>query len=186
MNAFGAVGYAALIVGIVSAASQLALRAPRAQAAATAIVCAAIGAGYVVKVAHDERDWQNAAAEQARVLDVVKRTVPNPAAGTTIYTFGAPSFSAPNVPVFSLPFDLKAAVRLAYDDEQLAAYPIRGLDVIRCDPGFLYPQGGTYGRVHGANYGSAVFVDVKRRRAIPIGNRAACLTWRARLGAASA
>ncbi|MEA2386979.1 MAG: hypothetical protein QOJ22_1153, partial [Thermoleophilaceae bacterium] len=45
------------------------------------------------------------------------------------------------------------------------------------------PTGGTYGRIHGARYGMTVFVDVPRRRAIPIPSRADCLRWRVRLGA---
>jgi hypothetical protein len=65
----------------------------------------------------------------------------------------------------------------------VAAYPVAGWTVIQCAPDLVYPTGGTYGRVHGAAYGSAVFVDVPRRRAIAIRTRPECLAWRARLGA---
>jgi hypothetical protein len=36
--------------------------------------------------------------------------------------------------------------------------------------------------VHGAPYGETYFVDVPRRRAIPIRTRADCLRWSALLG----
>jgi hypothetical protein len=55
--------------------------------------------------------------------------------------------------------------------------------VIQCAPDLVYPTGGSYGRVHGAPYGLAVFVDVPSRHVIPIRSRAQCLQWRARLGA---
>ena len=186
MNSFGAVGFAALVMGLVSLLARLLGRAPRTQAAVVAAICAAIGAGYVVKVAHDERDWQRAAAEQGRVLAAIRHAAPRPPHGLRIYTFGAPSFAAPGVPVFSLPFDLRSAAELEYDDRTLAAFPIRGRDVIECDAGALHPVGGTYGRFHGAPYGRALFVDVRSGRGIAIRSRGQCLAWRAKLGAAHA
>jgi hypothetical protein len=78
------------------------------------------------------------------------------------------------VPTFSLPFDLRAAVRLEYDLPLLKAYPIRGFDVIRCEPDRLYPVGGSYGPVHGAAYGEAYFVDVRRRTAERVDDPAEC------------
>jgi hypothetical protein len=138
-----------------------------------------IGAGYVVKVAEDQEGWQRSARIQQRVL----AALPQPSIHTTFYTFGAPTYAAPGVPAFSLPFDLKAAVRLRYRTHLVAAYPVAGWTVIQCSADLIYPTGGTYGRIHGARYGDAVFVDVPRRRAIPIRTRAECVLWRARLGA---
>jgi hypothetical protein len=180
MNVLAAAGYAVLVYSLVRLAT-LRLREPLA-AVAAAVLCAAIGAGYVVQVARDEGDWQRSAQVRARVL----AAIPRPEPYTTVYSFGAPTFVARGVPAFSLPFDLKAAVRLRFDNPSLAAYPVAGDTVIHCEAGRLYPTGGTYGRVHGARYGAALFVDVPARRAIAIGSRAACVAWRARLGAAPA
>jgi hypothetical protein len=94
-----------------------------------------------------------------------------------------PTFAAPGVPVFSLPFDLKAALRLKYGTHRLAAYPVATETVIHCSATSLYPSGGSYGTTHGAPYGEAFFVDVPARRTIPIRTRADCLRWSARLGA---
>jgi hypothetical protein len=170
MNVLAAAGYALLVYAVVRLATA------RRPVLAVPLI-ALIGAGYVVKVEDDQGGWQDSATVQKRVLAAVPTARP----GTTFYTFGAPTFTAPGVPSFSLPFDLKAAVRLRGDDASLAAYPIPGDGGIACGPTQLYPTGGTYGPVQGAAYGRAAFVDVPRRRAIPIGSRAECLTWRARL-----
>jgi hypothetical protein len=175
MNVLAAVGFAVLVYALV----RLALR----RTALVLAACAAIAAGYVVKVAGDEGEWQRSARIQAQVLSAIRATVPHPAAHTTFYSFGAATYAAPGVPAFSLPFDLKAATRLAYGTALVAAYPVAGWTVIQCAPDLVYPTGGTYGRIHGAVYGSAVFVDVPRRRAITIRTPAECLAWRARLGA---
>jgi hypothetical protein len=170
MNVLAAVGFVVLVCALVRQAL------PRRIAA---VVLAAIFIGYVVQVRDDQDGWRRAAAEQERVL----QTIPRPPRGATVYTFNAPSFAAPGVPVFSLPFDLRAAVRLKFDDASLKAYPIRGLDVIRCDATRLYPVGGTYGPVHGARYGEALFVSVPRSRAFRVVSRAQCEALRAHLGA---
>jgi hypothetical protein len=181
MNVLAAVGFVLLVYALVRLATGLLLRG-RARLAAT-LLCALIGAGYVVDVARDERGWQRSERIQEQVLAAVRTSVPDPPPRTTIYTFGAPTFAAPGVPVFSLPFDLKAAVRLRYDDASIQAYPVAGDTVINCTAASLYPSGGTYGPVHGATYGSAVFVDVPAKRSVAIGSRAACLRWRTRLQA---
>jgi hypothetical protein len=182
MNVLAAVGYAVLVYALVRLASALA--AGRHAPVLAAVLLAAIGAGYVVRVLDDQGDWRRSADLQAEVLSSVRASVPRPPAGATIYTFGAPAAAAPGVPVFSLPFDLKAAVRLAYDDLSPRAYPIRGFDVIRCLAGRLEPSGGSYGPAHGARYGTAWFVLVPRRSAVRIDSRAECRRWAVLLSAA--
>ena len=167
MNVLAAVGFVLVVVAI-------ARLLPRPVALAALLL---IGAGYVVRVWDDQEGWQRSATEQERVLAAVRTGLPAPPRGATIYTFGAPSFAAPGVPVFSLAFDLRAAVRLQYDDESLSAYPVRGLDVIRCGADGLEPVGGTYSAVHGARYGEAWFVNVPRRAATRIESAAQCRRW---------
>jgi hypothetical protein len=167
MNVLAAVGFVILVCALVRVAS------PRP--AIAAIVLLAIGAGYVVRVLDDQEGWQRSAEVQEQVLDAVRTTLPDPPEGATIYTFNAPSFVAPEIPAFSLSFDLHAAVRLAYDDGSLHAYPVRGLDVIRCEERRLHPVGGTYTRAdHGARYGEAFFVDVRERTVVRIDDREQC------------
>jgi hypothetical protein len=170
MNVLAAVGFVVLVWALVRQALPTRI---------AAVVLVAIGVGYVVKVRNDQDGWRRSAAEQQRVLDAI----PKPPHGATVYTFNAPSFAAPGVPVFSLPFDLRAAVRLEFDDPSLKAYPIRGLDVISCGPAELHPVGGTYGPAHGAPYGEAWFVSVPRSRAFRVVSRAQCEALRVRLGA---
>jgi hypothetical protein len=170
MNVLAAVGFVVLVWALVRQAF------PRRVAA---VVLAAIAVGYVVQVRDDQHGWERSAREQERVL----AAIPRPPRGTTVYTFNAPSFAAPGVPVFSLPFDLRSAVRLQFDDPSLKAYPVRGLVVIECDAAGLHPVGGTYGPVHGAAYGEAWFVSVPRRRVFRVDSRRQCEALRARLGA---
>jgi hypothetical protein len=181
MNVLAAVGYAVLVYALVRLAS--ALVAGRRAPVVAAVLLAAIGTGYVVRVLGDEGDWRRSAEIQEQVLDTVRSTLPRPPRGATIYSFEAPAAAAPGVPVFSLPFDLNAAVRLRYDDPSLRAYPIRGFDVIRCLPGRLEPAGGSYGPAHGARYGAAWFVAVRRRAAVRIDSSAECRRWAALLSA---
>jgi hypothetical protein len=170
MNVLAAVGFSLLVYAL----ARLLTRRPGWAAA----LCLLIGAGYVVKVADDQSGWQRSARLQAQIL----RTLPDPGGRATFYTFGMPTFAAPGVPVFSLPFDLKAAVRLKYHTHRLSAYPVASGTVIHCETDLVYPTGGTYSRVHGALYGEAFFVDVPNRRTIPIRTRADCLRERAALG----
>jgi hypothetical protein len=181
MNVLAAVGFVVLVCALVRLAAGL-LGRRRAPLVAAALL-ALIGVGYVVKVYDDQTGWHRSAEVQDQVLDAVAATLPSPPRGSTIYTFNAPSFVAPGIPSFSLAFDLRSAVRLQYDDATLEAYPIRGFDVIRCEPNRLFPVGGTYAPVHGASYGQAYFVSVPRRRAFRVTSRAQCEALRGRLGA---
>jgi hypothetical protein len=175
MNVLAAVGFVVLVCALVRMA------APRA--ALAGLLVAAIAIGYVVQVRSDQHGWRRSAAVQSEVLGAIRASVPNPPHHATIYTFNAPSFVAPGIPAFSLAFDLRAAVRLEYDDGSLRAFPIRGFDTIACGPSSLHPVGGTYSAVHGAPYGQAWFVSVPRRRAFRITSRGQCDALRARLGA---
>jgi hypothetical protein len=166
MNVLAAVGFAVLVYAL----TRLLVR--RADFAAA--LCLLIGVGYVVKVAGDEGGWQRSARAQAQVL----RALPDPGGRVTFYTYGVPTFAAPGVPVFSLPFDLKAALRLKYGTHRLAAYPLSSKTAIHCEADSLYPTGGSYTRVHGARYGEAALVDVPTGRVMPVRSRADCLRLR--------
>jgi hypothetical protein len=170
MNVAAAAGYAVLVYALVRL-----LVGSRPWLAAG--LCVLILAGYVVKVADDQDGWQRSARVQAQVLDAIPRPS---VAGTTYYTVGAPKYVAPGIPAFSLPFDLKAALRLRDHTHLVAAYPLSGANRIVCGPDSLYPTGGSYTRAHGAAYGHAVFVDVPARRATAVRSRADCLRLRPR------
>jgi hypothetical protein len=182
MNVMAAVGFSVLVYALVRL---LAARvAGRHAPVLAALLLTAIAAGYLDRVFTDERNWHRSAQVQARVLAAVRSTVPDPPPqGATIYTFGAPSFVAKNIPTFSLPFDLRSAVKLQYGDPSVRAFPIRGFDVIHCEADHLYPVGGTYGPVHGSPYGQAWFVSVPDKRAFRVTSRAQCAGLSRRLGA---
>jgi hypothetical protein len=181
MNVLAAAGIAVLVYALVRMAAGLV--AGRRAPLVAAVALSAIGAGYVVQVLDDQRGWKRSADVQDEVLAAVRTGVPDPPAGATIYTFGAPSFVAPGIPSFSLQFDLRAAVQLEYGDGTLLAYPVRGNDVIRCGAGALRPDGGTYTAEHGAAYGEAWFVYVPERTAVRIDGPAECRLWARRLTA---
>jgi hypothetical protein len=170
MNVLAAVGFVLIVFAVLRVVG-------RRNALAVALLMAVVGSGYLNRVYDDQEGWERSARVQGQVLTAVRTSLPDPPGAATIYTFGAPSFVAPGIPSFSLAFDLRAAVRLEYDDASLSAYPVRGFDVMRCFGGSLHPVGGTYGEVHGARYGEAWFVNVPRRAAVRIDDAAECRRW---------
>jgi hypothetical protein len=181
MNVLAAVGFVLVVYALIRLAAAL-LGGRRAPALA-ALLLGLVAVGYVVRVRDDQTGWARSARVQEQVLSAMRATVPRPPPGSTIYTFSAPGQVAPGIPAFSLSFDLNAAARLRYGDGRLRAFPIRGLDVIRCTPTLLYPVGGTYGPVHGSPYRRAFFVDVRRRSAVRIDGQDQCRRWASLLSA---
>lgn len=146
----------------------------RGAAAAAAVAVAAIGAGYVVRVAHDIGSWDDAAAARERILDGLQAAVPDPVPGTTLYAYGASSYQAPGVPIFAVTWDGRSAVRLRYDDRSLGAFTVRPGRRFVCYPGGVKLNDPSYRRTQGSLYGQSVLVDVRTRQAIPITDVPSC------------
>jgi hypothetical protein len=142
--------------------------------AAVAIVSAGtllIGLGFIQRVRADVRGYDSAAAEQRYFLERLQIALPHPPAGSTIFTFGYPARSAPGVPIFQTPWELRGAVDLRLNERSLRAIPIfrQGVLCGRSEISAL-----EFGADYTARYGRAVFVDLPTGRTWHIGSARAC------------
>jgi hypothetical protein len=141
----------------------------------TAVIVSAgtvlIGLGFIQRVRDDVTRYDSAATEQSFFLERLKIALPHPPAGSTIFTFGFPARSAPGVPIFQTPSELRGAVDLRLSERSLRAIPIfrRGVSCGRSGISAL-----EFGAEFTADYGHAVFVDVPTGRTRHIGSARAC------------
>lgn len=176
INLLAALPYAALAY----AAAMLAGALLRARWVAVVAVLA-LAAGWTVRTERDVRAWDRSAAAQDRVLDAVARALPDPPEGTTVYTFGERTYEAPGVPIFSVSWDLKAAVRLRLDRPHVLAYALSSGTELECGARRVTPRNSSYGPRESAGYRRAFAVDVPAARAIAIDSPRACRAVAARL-----
>jgi hypothetical protein len=161
----------------------LAGRLPSWAATAAGVVAAiALAAGYVTDFRGHARDWDRGHAEAERIVETMKREVPRPAPGSTLYLFGQPGNTAPGVPIFAWVWDFNGAVKIAYDDPTLGGQPILPGATIACDRSAVYPDyaGGLMGPQLGSPY-DAVFVHADGRWAA-IDSMDACVRETPRFG----
>ncbi|HEV7938264.1 MAG TPA: hypothetical protein VGP18_09610 [Solirubrobacteraceae bacterium] len=89
-----------------------------------------------VRFAHltrtDANSYDLASRYQLQMLDALSANLPKPASGETIFTFGAPAYTAPGVPVFAASWDLDGAVQVRYDDPTINAYPVIPGSTVTC------------------------------------------------------
>jgi hypothetical protein len=130
-----------------------------------------IGLGFIQRVRDDVNRYDSAAAEQRYFLARLQTALPSPRRGTTIFTFGYPAATAPGVPIFQTPWELRGAVDLRWNERSLKAVPIykQGVFCGRSEIGAL-----EFGRQSTAAYGRAVFADVPTGRTQNIGSRGVC------------
>jgi hypothetical protein len=186
INLLAGLPYAALVVAVAMLAGILVLGrgARRAWAPVALATClsAVVGAGWLHRTIDDRHDWDRAAARQEVVLDALERSVPRDLPpGSVLYVFGEVQYVAPEVPVFSVSWDLKGAARLRLDKRSLAAYAIAPRGFIACRRDRVEPLGYAYDKANTAPYGKAYFVDVRVPRAVRIDSKATCERERARI-----
>jgi hypothetical protein len=186
VNIVAALPLVTLVYAVVMLATTICVSArrdrPNLQAAVTAAIAAFVGLGYTYQVRGDIINWDRAKALQTRMLHSLSQ-LPKPPSGTVLYVYGYPAVVSPGISIFSQPWDLSSAVRLIWNDSQLAAYPIVAGTTFVCTQTGLYPsappgpwgtlQGG-YTRTVGAQYAKALFVDARLQRAHTVTNAAAC------------
>jgi hypothetical protein len=121
-------------------------------ASVVAVVLALLtGVRFAHLVRVDASSYDLASRYQLQMLDALHASLPQPAHDETIFTFGAPAYTAPGVPVFAASWDLDGAVQVTYDDPTINAYPIilgstitctaRGIDTTVAGPGIVAPYG---------------------------------------------
>jgi hypothetical protein len=145
-----------------------------------------IGAGSAVRLGHDERHWVAAADVQDRVLTALHEIAPNVAHGTTLFVYGTPGVATRitnvgfekrtvSVPVFSTWWEMQSAVRVAYGDGTLHAYPVWAYQPpqISCGVRNVYFLG-LDGAKRSADYGRVIFIDLFAHGSLRIDSRLQC------------
>lgn len=182
VNMVGALPMAALVAGLVLAATRASRGGP--QLAAGVAILTLLGVQYAHLTRQHIVLWDAAAEDQRQLLATLERALPNPSAGTVVYAFGAPATTTPGVFVFSSASDLDSAVNVViWRGRGADAFPVTQPTRVVCAPhsviplsrpnvfnsaaaGFGAPQGGRYGRV--------VFIDAATGRMRRIADRASC------------
>jgi hypothetical protein len=130
-----------------------------------------VGLGFIQRVRVDVSHYDSAAAKQRYFLERLKIALPSPPAGSTIFTFGYPAASAPGVPIFQTPWELRGAVDLRWNERSLRAVPIYRRNVL-CSGGEISTT--AFGAKSAAAYGHAVFADIPTGRTRNIGSPEVC------------
>lgn len=154
------------------------------------LVPAAIGVGAVVlvgawlpRIAKDSADYVAAYREGQRTLAAVRTALPDPAPGTTIWTFGQPVQIAQGVPVFGNAWDMTDSVALMYRDPGIRSYVGFPGTILECRAHWLVPSGNVNypatsppeASEFASRYGTTYFVDTVTGRSAPIESRGGCL-----------
>jgi len=175
-NTLAAYGFVVVAYSVVVLAASLLSRGRRpVTTVLVAVGALAVGAGFVARVRDDMHRYDAATVEQRHVLERLRLALPHLAPASTIYTFDYPAEVAPGVPIFKYTWDLKGAVRLAWNDRTLAAAPVYDR---RAACGAREVTAPELGAASAAAYGHVVFVDVATGRTRRIGSRTACLSAR--------
>ena len=167
-NAAAQVGWALLVTGLAGIAGSLVRR----EALALALV-AVVGLGWVARSTEDARAWDTAWRVEQDVIAAARTSLGVPAPGTTVFAFGVPRATRPEVPVFLGPEDLGPALRLSLHGD-FGSIPIQGETAVRCTEQGPVTEGGWIPPQTYARYGRAVFFDYAGRRALPVPDRHTC------------
>lgn len=156
-NIVAAFGFVLIVYSLAMLAGSLAGR--RRALLAGGLVAALFGA-YVASVQVEKGRWARAAAIQNRVLTLIGPTLRDASAGSTVFVFGQPGSTAPNVPVFSTQTDLTAAAKVVSGNPGLEAQAVLAPMRVTCGPTgmeifdtryTLPPLVGSYGGLHVAD-----------------------------------
>lgn len=177
-NMLAAFGWAALVYAVAMLAGLLLCggtgRSLRLASLVPLAVCLLVGTGYVVRLADSISDYDRSATERVKVLEAVADARPfRP--GSTIYTFGHPTYVAEGVPVFTWIWDQSPAVKLTLKDPSFGSFPSMPGTTITCTPTRVWPNSPYgFGELQAARYGEAYFVDTERRVSTRIDDQASC------------
>ncbi len=169
VNAMATVGFAVALAAMVmwfGALGTLVAARPRVPSLVIAAILAVLVGGALAGQTRGKGDlYISSFAEQERFLDGLQEAVPRSLRhGSTILTFGAPGYVAPNIPSFGETWDLNGAARLALRDGSIRAFPILAGQEVRCaSAGVALPLNPArpplYGEGYEMRYGEVIFVD---------------------------
>jgi len=179
INALAAVGFVSLVYSVGMLAGLLvgpSHRAARTGFAVAVGLSVAVTALYVRQIDLDKERWDHAADLQEATVAEIRRIVERPAAGTVVFNFGSSAYAAPGIPVFETPWDLDGALKAAWDDPSIEAYPMLAGTTFVCghDRVTAHNVNDRF-TTQAAAYGRAMFVDVRQDRSLRLHDRQACV-----------
>lgn len=167
--AFVVLCYATIVIGV-----ELLTQRPWPSALLVVGASLLLALGFTSRLRADIGRWDAATVAQHEFLVAIKKTMPRPTNGSTIFSFGYPGSVSPGIPIFTHDWDLNGALRLTFDDPSISGRPIYEPGTVICARTSVYPT--DLGVEYGSPYRRAVFVDVTRIRAVRIDSRQSCLS----------
>jgi hypothetical protein len=133
-----------------------------------------IGGGIGVR--GDAHIWAFASERANDVLRRIKMSLPTPAFGATIYTFGEAGTAAPGLPIFFTSWELDNAVKLAYNRPDLSAYPmvVNGIQP-HCTPSGIIASVESISINLPSVYRRSYFLDIPSGRVLLVKNFSSCI-----------
>jgi hypothetical protein len=182
VNAVPSIGWVLILYSGLMLVATLATRGlPRGRLAASGfagLACALIAVGWLKPIDDYSDHFTRAYEEDVRVLATMKRSLPDPRPGSTIWTFGQAVEVVPGVPIFGNTWDMTSSVKLNYDDPtlvSLVAYPETRFE---CGRRTIEPNGPRWDPepdgLYGSKYGKTYFVETGTGKVTRIDNPAQC------------
>lgn len=132
---YGLVMLAYATIGIVVTMVAAALpRLARWVPVATVGFAIVLGASYVHTLDRHIGLWEDSNTLQHQAISQIKKTYPTMPDGTTLFTSGFPAYFTLGVPIFSATWDEYGMIRLEYENDTLAAYPMLEGMSVHCGP----------------------------------------------------
>ena len=191
VNSVPEIGFVLVLYALIMlAAVLLAARASRPARFATAggiATCAAVALAWLPTIHGEEDAFVAAHREEDRVIRTIRKAVPAPVAGSTIWAFGQAIWTAPGVPIFDQFGSLGARIRLTYGDLSLNGMVGAPGTSFSCGGEAIVPHGPTYPETGGpaspnaSAYGQTYFVDTQSGRGELVHDPRQCLKAAAQL-----
>ena len=177
VNALAAVGLVMVVyalAGMVGAmVGAVRPRTPIVATAVTLVLAVVLGLGYLKVVDRHSDLWVNAFRGEMSAIGQIKGQYPTLPDGSVVYTFGYPGYQAPGVSIFSVSWDLNAALKLHYRKPDVGGYPVVQPSAVRCAEEGVVIDGGIVGR-RSTPYGRAILFDVPSARTVRVRNLGEC------------
>jgi hypothetical protein len=190
VNAVAGIGWVLALYALLAMIATMVVSALRQRPVyaglATAALALAVGLSWLAPIADESRAYVAAYREGNRVLEVVRKAVPDPAPGTAIWTFGQPVEMSPGVPVFANYWNMTGAAALMYHDHRVRSFVGLPGTTFECgadgltprqEPEYAPPPADKLGRF-GSRYGRTYFVDTVSGQFTNFKTRRQCLESR--------
>jgi hypothetical protein len=126
-------------------------------------------------VRHNGHIWAAAGDRDLHVLHVLTTDLSHPVHDSTVYTFGEAGTAAAGLPVFFSSFELKNAIKIAYNRGDISAYPVvEDDDTVNCAPQGITAVSGSSPLNSPSPYGKSYFFEVTTGSYKRIDSKAAC------------